>query len=118
MKKAAITGERSAELLDVPDPRPRDNWAVVKVLTAPMCTEYKAWLAGGRAEFLGHEAAGEVVAVDRPCRVKPGDRVVVMPQYPCGVCDLCIEGEYIHCQHLVNAAEFTGSPSARSSCCG
>jgi threonine dehydrogenase-like Zn-dependent dehydrogenase len=114
MKKAVITGERQAEVVDAPDPRPKENWALVKVHAAPMCTEYKAWTAGREARFLGHEAAGEVVEVAQPCRVKPGDRVAVMPQYPCGTCELCVAGEYIHCQHSVNFQEFTGGIEGRA----
>ncbi len=36
MKKSIIVGERRAELVEAPDPRPRDNWALVKVQVAPM----------------------------------------------------------------------------------
>ena len=114
MKKAVILGERRGGLVDAPDPKPKENWALVKVHAAPMCTEYKGFLAGRKAEFLGHEAAGEVVAVAQPGRVKPGDRVVVMPQYPCGQCALCVAGEYIHCEHTVDVAAFTGSPEGRA----
>jgi len=28
--------------------------------------------------------------------------VVVMPQYPCGICSLCISGDYIHCENIVD----------------
>jgi len=110
MKKAVIWGERQAGLVDAPDPQPKEDWVLVKVHAAPMCTEYKAFVAGHKAEFLGHEAAGEVVAVAQPGRVQVGDRVVVMPQYPCGKCALCVAGEYIHCEHNVDFAAFTGSP--------
>lgn len=116
MKKAAILGERQAGLVDAPDPKPKDSWALVKVHAAPMCTEYKAFVAGHKSQFLGHEAAGEVVEVAQPCRVKPGDRVVVMPQYPCGKCELCVAGEYIHCENNVNFEAFTGSPEGRATC--
>jgi len=109
MKKAVILGERRAGLVEVPDPRPKEDWALVKVLATPMCTEYKMFVGGHKADFLGHEAVGEVAEVARPCQVRPGDRVVVQPQYPCGRCALCIAGDYIHCQHVVNFAEFTGS---------
>lgn len=109
MKKAVILGERQAALADAPDPRPKEDWALVKVHATPMCTEYKMFVRGHKAEFLGHEAVGEVVEVAQPCTVKPGDRVVVQPQYPCGKCALCIAGDYIHCQHTANFAEFTGS---------
>ena len=109
MKKVVITGVRQAALLDVPTPAPLENWALVKVQVTPMCTEYKTWLAGGPAEYLGHEAVGEVVAVAQPCRVRVGDRVVVQPAYGCGVCAFCVAGEQIHCQSTVDVAAFTGS---------
>ena len=109
MKQATIVGERQAAVLEMPAPSARENWVVVKVHVAPMCTEYKAFLDGTPHAYLGHEAAGEVVEVARPGRVKAGDRVVVMPSYACGRCDLCLAGDYIHCERSVNVAAFTGS---------
>lgn len=109
MKKIVISGERRAEVIDVPDPMPKENWVVIKIETAPMCTEYKSFLSGGPAANLGHEAAGEVVAIAQPGRVQVGDRVAVMPQTACGTCDLCLSGEYIHCQDSINFGEFFGT---------
>src|SRR5437763_8688137 len=108
MKKAIVNGERQAALADVPEPRAAADWVVVKVHVAPMCTEYKAFVAGQRAEFLGHEAAGEVVEVAQPGRVKVGDRVVVMPLYACGGCELCVAGDYIHCEQPASVEQVTG----------
>ena len=65
MKKAVIVGRCQAGLIEVPDPKPREDWVVVKVHAAPMCTEYKSFAGGTRQEYLGHEAAGEVVEVAR-----------------------------------------------------
>jgi threonine dehydrogenase-like Zn-dependent dehydrogenase len=110
MKKVAIVGQRKAKLVDAPDPRPKEDWALVKVHVAPMCAEYKGFAAGSKSEFLGHEAAGEVVAVEQPGAVKVGDRVVAMPLYACGRCALCLAGDYIHCQNARGIQEFTGSP--------
>ncbi len=109
MKKAVILGERRAALVNAPVPQAKENWVVVKVHVAPMCTEYKAFVAGQPNEYLGHEAAGEVVEVAQPSKVQVGDRVVVMPLYPCGQCALCLSGDYIHCQHGVSVADFAGS---------
>ncbi|MBN1285021.1 MAG: zinc-binding dehydrogenase [Anaerolineae bacterium] len=109
MKKVVILGERKAVLVDAPDPQPKDNWVVVKVHAAPMCTEYKQFIAGEPRDYLGHEAAGEVVEVAQPGRVRVGDRVVVMPTYPCGKCALCTAGDYIHCEHGYDFAAFAGS---------
>jgi L-iditol 2-dehydrogenase len=114
MKKAVITGERQAAVIDVPIPKPKEDWVLVKVHIAPMCTEYKSFVAGRPSEFLGHEAAGEVVEVAQPGKVKVGDRVVVMPQYPCGKCALCLAGDYIYCQDTVDFAAFTGGPEGRA----
>lgn len=113
MKKAIIESERKGAVVEVPDPEPRDNWVVVKIHAAPMCTEYKGFEAGRPAGSLGHEAAGEVVEIAQPCRVKVGDRVAVMPQYPCGTCSLCVSGEYIHCENVVNFENFLGTNEGR-----
>lgn len=109
MKKAVISGVRQAGLVEVPDPQPKADWVVVKVHVAPMCTEYKAFCAGSRCDHLGHEAAGEVVAVAQPGCVAVGDRVVVMPQTPCGTCPLCVAGDYIHCEDCVDFAALHGT---------
>jgi len=109
MKKVVIRGERNAELVEVPTPKAVKDWALVKIVVAPLCTEYKAYRDGEPSECLGHEAAGEVVEVAQPGYVEVGDRVVVQPQYPCGECPLCVRGEYIHCQNLYDIEDFTGS---------
>ena len=109
MKRAVILGERRAGLVEAPDPEPKDDWVVVKVHAAGMCTEYKGFVAGHKSEYLGHEAVGEVTAVARPGRVAVGDRVVVLPQFPCGKCPLCTAGEYVYCEHSTDFAAFHGS---------
>ncbi len=102
MKQVAITGKHECAVVERPEPQIRNEFVKVKILVAPMCTEYKAYLNGEVSDCLGHEAAGEVATVERKGSLKPGDRVVVMPQYPCGTCELCLAGEYIHCQHAVD----------------
>jgi len=114
MKVAAVLGERRGGVVELADPKAKENWVVVKVHAAPMCTEYKAFVDGRKTTGLGHEAAGEVVEVAQPGRVKVGDRVAVMPQYPCGICPLCVSGDYIHCQHIVDFAEFTGGSTGQA----
>lgn len=109
MTVATIAGERTAAIREVATPRAAGEFAVVKVLAAPMCTEYKAYRTGTPSERLGHEAAGEVVEVERSGTVRPGDRVVVMPQSPCGTCRFCVAGDYIHCEHTVDPLVATGN---------
>ncbi len=108
MKIVQITAKQKAELKEVPDPKARGEFAVVKILSAPMCTEYKGYRDGTVSTSLGHEAAGEVVEVGRDGPVSVGDRVVVMPQRPCGRCPLCLKGEYIHCQKCLDLEKETG----------
>jgi len=102
MKTAVIRQNSKTEIIEEDRPKAKDNLVVVKVLASPMCTEYYDYRDGKESLCLGHEAAGEVVEVDSPGRVKVGDRVVVMPQYPCGKCLLCLDGDYIHCENVVD----------------
>jgi len=111
MKTVAITGARQCELRDVPMPRVRGEFVRVKLLSVPMCTEYKMYRSEGSGSNPGHEAAGEVAEIDTSARLKVGDRVVVMPLYPCGRCDLCVRGDYIHCPDTVPALKLCDSES-------
>ncbi len=109
MKKVVVTGKKQAGVVEVPNPKAKENWVVVKVHSAPMCTEYKAFLDGKPGGHLGHEAAGEVVEVAQPGKVKVGERVVAMPLTACGKCALCLDGDYIHCQDATNFEKFHGT---------
>ena len=108
MKVAAMFGDEKGGLVDKPDPKAGGDVAVVKIRAVPMCTEYKGFKGGGTGEGFGHEAAGEVVEVAQPGRVKVGDRVVVQPQNACGKCNMCVTGEHIHCTGGRNIREMVG----------
>ena len=97
MKVVAKFGPESAGLIDKPDPVAKGEFVVIKIHSAPMCTEYKGFKNEGIGDSFGHEAAGEVVEIAQEGTVKVGDRVVVMPHYPCGKCYICLAGEYAHC---------------------
>ncbi|MCD6408583.1 zinc-binding dehydrogenase [bacterium] len=109
MKVLSITGKRKCALIEKPEPVIKGEFVKVKIVVAPMCTEYKDYQEGKKSESLGHEAAGEVVEVARDGKVKEGDRVVVMPGYPCGTCELCKSGDYIYCEHYVDPLKVCGS---------
>lgn len=52
--------------------------------------------------ILGHEYAGEVVAVgEGVSRLQKGDRVAVDPNMPCGVCRFCRRGDIYLCESLL-----------------
>lgn len=60
--------------------------------------------------ILGHEAAGEVVAVGAGVTsLKVGDGVAIEPQMPCWACTECRAGRYNLCGHM----RFRGSASAK-----
>ena len=111
MKVVAKFGPESAGLIDKPDPVAKGEFAVVKIHSAPMCTEYKGFKKEDKGDSFGHEAAGEVVEIAQEGTVKVGDRVVVMPHYPCGKCHICLAGEYAHCpddNKILHTTEQTG----------
>jgi L-iditol 2-dehydrogenase len=113
MKKAVITGERQAALVDMPIPQPVADWALVKMTVVPMCTEYKAWLRGpspgsDRIDALGHEGAGVVAEIAQPCGVEVGDRVVLMGAGPCGRCQYCRAGYFLQCSSPSRGAHIPG----------
>lgn len=91
-------GKKQAIMVDMPDIHAEDDWVVIKIHAAPLCTEYHLFESDREAEGVGHEAAGEVVEVAQPGPLKVGDRVLVSPQVGCGMCYLCVQGDYIHCR--------------------
>jgi threonine dehydrogenase-like Zn-dependent dehydrogenase len=56
-----------------------------------------AYCGEGEHVNIGHEGAGEIVAVAQSQRLKVGDRVALAPPISCGVCDFCQRGETIFC---------------------
>ena len=98
LKVVAVTGPGRAGLVERPDPKVADNYALVRIEAAPMCTEWHAYRDGTASDCLGHEAAGIVVDAGARSGVAKGTRVVVMPQNPCGKCEPCLSGNWIRCQ--------------------
>src|ERR1044072_3330678 len=109
MKKAVILGERQVGLIEVPGPQPMKDWVVVKVEASALCTEYKSYLVGRELQLGGHEGAGQVVATAQAGTVKIGDRVVILPQLPCGKCDLCRAGDSVYCENSYDFEKVVGN---------
>jgi len=114
MKTVIIRSNKRVEIIEEEIPKANENFVVVKVHTSPMCTEFYHYRDGTEALCPGHEAAGEVVEIARPGSVKVGDRVVVMPQYPCGICKLCKSGDYIHCENVVDPFKICSCTTGRA----
>ncbi len=98
MKAAVLTAPYKIEFTEIPEPQPQPNEVKIKVYSAGICgSEVHAYK--GTHPFrhppaiLGHEMAGEIVAVGTGVAdYKVGDRVTVEPQILCGVCDYCQAG--------------------------
>ena len=108
---------RPLERRDYPDPEPRGSEVVVRVRACGVChSDVHIWHGyydlgegerirmadrGMQLPFtMGHEVAGEVVALGPDARgqgVEAGEKVVVYPWIGCGVCDACRRGEELLC---------------------
>lgn len=76
---------------------------VHEYLAGPLATSAEPHpMTGARLpQILGHELAGEVLAVGAGVEAAaPGDRVAVMPLISCGRCFFCARGENELCEHL------------------
>ena len=106
---------RPLEARDYPDPEPQGEEVLLRVEAAGVChSDVHIWdghfdLGGGQQISLasrgvnlpftmGHEIAGEVVALGpRASGVKIGDKVVAYPWIGCGECAVCKKGEELLC---------------------
>jgi len=97
VKAAVLHAPRDLRVEPTPAPEPGPTEVLVRVSLAGLCgTDYRIW-TGDRAvvypRVMGHEFVGRVDAVGRDVQsVRAGDRVVVEPNYSCGRCPLCREG--------------------------
>lgn len=92
----------SLSIEEIPEPEPEPDGAVVRVDACGVCrSDWHAWKGHGEwaddsvptGQVLGHEPAGEVVAVgDRVDRFAVGDRVVVPFSLGDGTCSYCRRG--------------------------
>lgn len=92
------------QLADWPDPKIDVDEVLVRVRAAGVCGRDLIDRRGGFSlmklpTVLGHEIAGEVVAVGSQVRsLAPGDRVANLHRPWCGECAACAAGEPIHCE--------------------
>ncbi|AYV33091.1 6-deoxyerythronolide B hydroxylase (plasmid) [Streptomyces sp. ADI95-16] len=112
--KAAVVAEAGAEweLRDIPVPQPGPGQVLIRVRASGICHN-DLWLTDGHFPFpqfdpvvVGHEAAGDVVAVGPGVtHRKAGDRVgATWVQGTCGSCDYCELGLPLTGQSGMNCA--------------
>ena len=92
----------------VPDPTPAPDEVVLRVAACGICgsdlhiTEDPAPFGIGGGFVLGHEFAGDVVALgSRVADLRIGDRVAVVPMRGCGHCQACRRGDPGRCPDMV-----------------
>ncbi len=104
MRAAVVQGLHKPLAVEVlPDPDPGAGEIVVKVGRCGICgsdlhmTEDPAYGVGA-GDVLGHEFAGEVVALGKGVEsVRLGDLVSVIPLVSCGNCEACRTGDLAWC---------------------
>src|SRR5579863_3354390 len=110
MKAAVFKGPDRGQALEIEtleDPVPGPSDLVVKVGRCGICGTDLHMTSGHGWDFpvgtvLGHEYAGEVVAVGKDVeRYRPGDRVSGMAKAGCGACEACFRGMPLLCANGV-----------------
>lgn len=107
MRAAVMQGlHRPLAIETVPDPVPGEGEVVVRVGRCGICgsdlhmTEDPAY-GMGAGSVLGHEFAGEVVALGKGVEgLGTGDLVSVVPLRSCGQCPSCLSGEVACCEQF------------------
>jgi len=125
MKAAIYPGSGKPVVIeDMPDPTPGPGEIVLKVDRCGICGTDLSMTKGGMWDFgtnvqLGHEYAGEVVALGSGVsHLKAGDRIAVLPSISCGECHACrSHGNAILCQGnpgsaMVGFAEYARVPAS------
>ena len=97
MRAAMLHGPRELRV----EPRellaPAAGEVVVRVAASGLCgTDYRIWSGDRPVAYplvMGHEFIGKVAAVGAGAEsLRPGQRVAVEPNFSCGTCPLCREG--------------------------
>jgi L-iditol 2-dehydrogenase len=122
MNAVLLTANRVMELGKWPKPEPAKGDVLVKVMHTGVCGSDLHFYEHGRiGQFvvkypfiLGHESAGEVVAMgEGVTSLKIGDRVAMEPGCTCGQCEFCKSGRYNLCPDV----QFFAAPPVQGTLC-
>ena len=116
MKAFLLHGAQDLRATDLPEPVAGPGEVVIAMRRAGICGSDMHYFSHGqigsfvpkRPFVLGHEFAGEIVAVGLGVPTsRIGERVTVDPSMPCGICGFCRGGRYNLCLNM----RFYGSAS-------
>lgn len=105
MKAVRISEPGSIEIVELPMPEPKENEALIKVLTCGICGSDVASFTGNQPftsypRIPGHEFSARIVSLPKNYKgeLKPGDVVTANPYFNCGQCYACRRG-HVNCCH-------------------
>jgi len=105
VKALLLTAPSKLELVDFPNPQPQEDEVVVRIHACGICgSDIHGWDGStGRRRpplIMGHEAAGEIVALGRRVeKWRAGERVTFDSTISCGACRFCREGQVNLCEN-------------------
>lgn len=103
MRVAVYYSNSDIRIEDRPVPKIGPGEILVRVMACGICgSDVMEWYRIKKAPLvLGHEAAGEIVAVGKGIeQYKEGDRVFVAHHVPCNRCYYCLKGHHTVCETL------------------
>ena len=108
MRVAVYHSNSDVRIEERPIPAIGPGESLVRIHASGICgSDVMEWYRLPKAPLvLGHEVAGEVVAVgEGVTNVAVGDRVVVSHHVPCNACRQCLEGNHTAC-HTLHTTNF------------
>lgn len=107
MKAIVFHGKDNIQIENIDVPNIGENEVLMRVRAASICgTDLRIISYGhfkipeGETRILGHEIAGEIVAVGpRVKNLEVGTRISVAPNIGCGICNDCVGGNTNLCQN-------------------
>ena len=105
MRAAVLHAPNQLSIEQRPAPEPARGEVLVAIRRAGVCGSDLHFYDGSSPmplpQVLGHELAGDIVALDEGVtRRRVGERVVIEPGIPCGRCFPCRRGKYNCCDHI------------------
>ena len=101
MKAVRVDASGGVAVVDLPEPRIGAGEALMRTRVSGICgSDLLDWYVRKKAgSILGHEVAGELVAVGPGVTsLRAGDRIVPHHHAPCLACAQCAAGRYVHCE--------------------